>query len=83
MPVKWIHFLLYKTSLTIDYKSPRPPNSVLSIPDSAIAFVGFELILDFSFRVFSMIKSILNLNLSEHPQNTAIIGILIRKRKHT
>ena len=69
--------------ITIHYKSPRPSNSVLSIPDSAIAFVGIELILDFVFHVFSTIKCILILNLSEHPQNTAIIGILIRKRKHT
>ena len=52
IPVKWIHFLLYKISLTIHYKFPRPSNSVLSIPDSAIAFVRIELILDFVFRVF-------------------------------
>ena len=60
-----------------------PSNSVLSIPDSAIAFVGIELVLDFAFHVFSAIKCILILNLSEHPQNTAIIGILIRKSNHT
>ena len=83
IPVKWIHFLLYKISLTIHYKFPRPSNSVLSIPDSAIAFVRIELILDFVFRVFSTIKCILVLNLSEHPPNTAIIWIFIRKRKHT
>ena len=35
----------------IHYKSPRPSNSVLSIPDSAIAFVRIELILCIS-RIF-------------------------------
>ena len=44
------------------YKSPRPSNSVLSIPDSAIAFVGIKLILNFAFHVFSTIKRILRAN---------------------
>ena len=41
--VNWIHFLLNKIRLTIPYKSPRPSNSVLSIPASSIAFLGTEL----------------------------------------